>query len=1161
MNTDLFRKEGVALSTVVMISLLISIATAQIQITPYCCAPPFVTEVVVPNIMLSLDNSGSMYDRAYAPLTTTMSDTTSYYGYFKPESSYVWSSNRFVSSPTGPYPGNILNWACMSRADVAKKVLTGGKANVLGSVARLVSEGRASWTKTYQRDALNYNTISVSHAGNDATVITITSTGANPPISATANNLAVEVDIPEPEYRGVLDQIGDKDGDRHWDEDAPLFGLWHYNFDRGGYIRDYIGDPDIIDMRNHINDMKCENWTPLAENYFEILHFFSQADAYYDNGNYSENPGALHDPYYDKNLRDMVPCRKSFVIMITDGESTMDQEIPNSDPSMPDCINLQNYWDGINPLLPSNGTDYLDDVCLYGHVNDMRPDVGSGWGNRELDDDQSVECFVIYAFGTIGSGLLMDAAKCGGFDDKNGDNLPGPDSAEYDKDGNGIPDNYYQAASGAEIEQAILSILVDIQAKISSGSGVSMLSVGTKAGGSTVQGQFYPRKIFNTGEVLDWIGTCQSLWLDPFGNLREDNQHDAILDLQNDYVVTMEWSGSNVMVTRFSDIFGNGDSLVQVDYVPIEDLVPIWDAGNWLWRNHNPPTNREIWTSINGVKTDFNLANSGQLRPRLGIGLSQATADTIIQYVRGLDFSNANKRMRTAGGMVWKLGDIINSGATLISQPIERYDFIYGDMSYARYYDHYRNRRQVVYVGANDGMIHAFNAGIALRSPDNALRPIELDPAGFDLGEELWAHAPYNLLAHLKWLMDPEYCHVYYVDLKPYITDVRIFPDDPVHIDGWGTLLVGGMRLGGTAIPNDLETCRSAYFAIDITDPLNPQPLWEFTDPALQYTVCYSTVVKVRDSWFLVFGSGPITCGGDCAQNGRIFVLDLTTGTLLRTFILPDAQSFIADIFACDWGIDYTVDRIYFGECHYVGAPVKGWQGKIYRIQTHDEIDPNLWTMDMVMDMKQPVTAEGSVATDEYNNLWVYFGAGRLYSDIDESNPTRHLYLGFRDDTTHSTDYTQLYNVTNINVDTNGLVQPGDLPFDSLISMVDQRLGWYRQFNQNGERNLTSSLVLGGAVLFTTFVPSADICSYGGFGNLYALFYRTGTAYTKAFLGDTLGNNRIMLSLGSGYPSEPSLYVSADQTKVFIQVGGGIVSPETGIPGLPRAGVILWKGR
>ncbi|MCK4941728.1 hypothetical protein KAS45_06500, partial [candidate division WOR-3 bacterium] len=587
---------------------------------------------------------------------------------------------------------------------------------------------------------------------------------------------------------------------------------------------------------------------------------------------------------------------------------------------------------------------------------------------------------------------------------------------------------------------------------------MSMLSVGTKAGGSTVQGQFYPRKIFNTGEVLDWIGTCQSLWLDPFGNLREDNQQDAILDLQNDYVITMEWSGSNVMVTRFSDIFGNGDSLVQVDYVPIEDLEPVWDAGNWLWKNHNPPTNREIFTLINGSKTDFSLANGGQLRPRLGVGLSQATADTIIRYVRGEDFFNANKRIRTADGMVWKLGDIINAGATLIGKPLERYDFIYGDMSYARYYDQYRDRRQVVYVGANDGMIHAFNAGFALRSSDNVFRPLELDPAGYDLGEELWAYAPNNLLPHLKWLMHPDYCHVYYVDLSPYITDAQIFADDLVHTDGWGTVLIGGMRLGGTAIPNDLETCHSAYFAIDVTDPLNPQPLWEFTDSTLQYTVCYSTVVKVRDSWFLVFGSGPITCGGDCAQNGRIFVLDLTTGTLLRTFVLPDAQSFIADIFACDWGIDYNVDRIYFGDCHYVGAPVKGWQGKIYRILTHDEIDPNFWTMDMVMDMEQPITAEGSVATDEYNNLWVYFGTGRLYSDIDESNPTRHRYVGFRDDTTHSTDYTQLYDVTNVSVDTNGLVQPGDLPFDSLLSMVGNRLGWYRQFSQNGERNLTSSL-------------------------------------------------------------------------------------------------------
>ena len=104
-------------------------------------------------------------------------------------------------------------------------------------------------------------------------------------------------------------------------------------------------------------------------------------------------------------------------------------------------------------------------------------------------------------------------------------------------------------------------------------------------------------------------------------------------------------------------------------------------------------------------------------------------------------------------------------------------------------------------------------------------------------------------------------------------------------------------------------------------------------------------------------------------------------------------------------------------------------------------------------------------------------------------------------------------------------------------------------------------MVIGGATLFTTFKPGLDICSYGGTGELYALYYLTGTAYTEPFLGSTGNTNNVSVHLGSGMPSEPSLYVTADQTKVFVQVGGVIVSPETGIPGLPRSGVILWKGR
>lgn len=227
--------------------------------------------------------------------------------------------------------------------------------------------------------------------------------------------------------------------------------------------------------------------------------------------------------------------------------------------------------------------------------------------------------------------------------------------------------------------------------------------------------------------------------------------------------------------------------------------------------------------------------------------------------------------------------------------------------------------------------------------------------------------------------------------------------------------------------------------------------------------------------------------------------------------------------------------------------------------------------MTMIMDMGlgHPITAEGSVATDEYNHLWIYFGTGRFFSDNDELDVTPQYYIGFRDDTVHTTNPFNLYDVTNVQVDTFDVVHlpgGGTCAFDSLITLVNSKQGWIRQLVMPGERNLTTSLVLGGAVLFTTYVPTGGICSYGGEGNLYALYYKTGTAYITTgehhgFLEDTLGYNRIMLQLGSGIPSEPTLYVSADQTKVFIQVGGGIVSPETGIPGMPRSGVILWKGK
>ncbi|UCG92347.1 MAG: hypothetical protein JSV97_01145 [candidate division WOR-3 bacterium] len=1008
------------------------------------------------------------------------------------------------------------------------------------------------------------------------TYVTVETYGSDPPIDSSLTAKAVEVDIPAEEYRGVLDQVGDKNDDRHWDDDAPLFGLWHYNFDDGGHIRDYIGDPDIIDMRNHINDMVCETWTPLAENYLEILHFYSQASPYYFNGDYSPNPGGLHDPYWDKIIQMMVPCRKSFVLMITDGESSYDQNVPNTDNALPSATNLQDYdSDGNDPgSYPNNGTDYLDDLCLYARTNDLRPDPGSGWGARELEDNQTLECFIIYAFGQSGSQLLKDAAKNGGFEDRNGNEIPDL-QVEWDENSDNIPDNYFEAENGYELEAAIMKAIMEILSRVSSASGVELVSAGTKSGGITAQSQFYPRRVFGTGEILNWIGTCQSLWVDPYGWIREDTQADAIMHLQNDYVASMKFDpdagiNGNVMVTRLHDVSGSGNpaQFDTIETVPIEDLDAIWDGGAWLWQH--TPDERTIVTFIDannngtvddGEIKDFVSSNASLLRPYLGTE-SDAQADTIIKYIRGTDF--AGMRTRTVENKVWKLGDVINSGAISVQGAVERYDFIYGDNSYVDYFDKHRNRRIAVYAGANDGMLHCFNSGKAVQLSDDMMKPLQLDPDGYDLGEELWSYIPYNLLAHLKWLRETGYCHVYYVDHRPYVTDAQIFTADATHPDGWGTILIGGMRLGGMEITNDAGTFRSAYFAIDITDPLNPVPLWEFASSDISLTFCYPTVIKVDDSWYLIFGSGPITCAGESTQNACIFVLDLLTGTFLKKWTLPDNNSFVTNILGVDWGLDYTVDRIYFADCYRNTSLPGDWGGKIYRLLTNDHEDPDFWNLAAIFDMERPITGEGNVATDDYNNLWLYYGSGKFFSDIDEADQTYHRYIGIREDTTHAFKVSGLYDVTDVWVDTSQIVHYGNgqtSSYDDLIDAVNGSAGWWREFDEPGEKNLTTTLVYGGAVLFTTFGPTGDICSYGGSGNFYALYYRTGTAYTQAFLEpDSLGRHPIFASLGSGMPSDPKLYIRSEQAKVFIQAGGGIVTPETGIPGLPECDVIIWKG-
>lgn len=274
---------------------------------------------------------------------------------------------------------------------------------------------------------------------------------------------------------------------------------------------------------------------------------------------------------------------------------------------------------------------------------------------------------------------------------------------------------------------------------------------------------------------------------------------------------------------------------------------------------------------------------------------------------------------------VWRLGDIIHSTPTLVAQPAEGYHTLYRDPSYAWFVKKYRYRRQVVYFGANDGMMHATNSGFFHEGTTSFCR--ELNPNynitdtdttndepclldGPELGDELWAYVPYNLAPHLKCMSDPNYDHKYFVDQKPRVMDVQIFAeesvcatslDDPacIHPQGWGTILIGAMRFGGAPVnaadtPPLVDNRRfiSSYFILDVTDPERPpELLGEMTmtrdsitgspvEADLGYTVPIPTGVVMRDdagrsTWYLVFGSGPETLAGENTQQGKLAVLPL----------------------------------------------------------------------------------------------------------------------------------------------------------------------------------------------------------------------------------------------------------------------------------------------
>ena len=629
-----------------------------------------------------------------------------------------------------------------------------------------------------------------------------------------------------------------------------------------------------------------------------------------------------------------------------------------------------------------------------------------------------------------------------------------------------------QASDPAALETALTGIFQNIAAKAASGTAASILSNSEGSGANILQAVFFPKKVFENQTSVNWIGEMQNLWyfVDPFisrSTIREDTDADKTLNLVSDNVVSFRFDSTDNTTYAYLSTDTNGDGLGDTTEVKKDsDLVKsVWRAGKQLWSRNLGTSPRKIKTTLNGTSLiDLSSAtfpgalggnNAATLAPYLNV--AAAEAPKLINYVHGVD--QAGYRSRTVSiknpatgaitSGVWRLGDIISSTPRIQSTgKLNGYSLPppsgYADVSYRSFIGstEYKNRG-MVYVGANDGMIHAFKLGL-LDVTGSGFKKASL--SGSNLGEEEWAYVPKHALPYLKYYSDPDYNHIYYVDGTTLLFDASIGDiggdggctaatyDQCVKLNSvvtagnqidadkntWMSVLIGGMGLGGASAKTCAEGANcvqtplddpadatkglghSSYFALNVTNPTQPGLLWEFNNAALGYASTGPAIVRVGESgkngrWFAVFGSGPTgpidtvanQFMGRSNQTLKFFVVDLRSGELVKTIDTEIAEAFAGSMVGASIDADrwnHSAAGHYQDDSIFVGYTKKAddgtWtDGGVIRIVTKESPSHATWAWSKVVEDVGPVTTAISRLQDRKNkNLWLYFGTGRYFN-------------------------------------------------------------------------------------------------------------------------------------------------------------------------------------
>ncbi|MBD3414330.1 MAG: hypothetical protein GF421_07870 [Candidatus Aminicenantes bacterium] len=345
-----------------------------------------------------------------------------------------------------------------------------------------------------------------------------------------------------------------------------------------------------------------------------------------------------------------------------------------------------------------------------------------------------------------------------------------------------------------------------------------------------------------------------------------------------------------------------------------EGVTIKWDAGELL--TARSPSDRTIYTALDQggslARVDFDVSNVEQLRSHLNDFQNDNTG--LIEFIRG-------------EGREWLLGDINHSNPVVVGPP-DNDPSVMGS-GYSGFVDAWSDREKMVIVGANDGIIHCFYALT---------------------GEEAWGFIPNNLLPKLRnmWQVDEAtgdryYAHDVYVDGSPVVEDV--------HINGeWKTVLICGQGAGqGRSVGEDATG--NYYFALDITDIENPQPLWEFTEERMGETWSVPVVGRImkdgQDTWTAFMGSGYDNVQGQGRQGHRFYAVDISKGEHFFHFNAnPEMNTRNGRNGAVIWSNEKNVARSIPGSPGIIDTDNDGYSDAVYVGDTEGRV----WKIDVSLE-------------------------------------------------------------------------------------------------------------------------------------------------------------------------------------------------------------------